>query len=108
MRNRTPHINILKRNNKRYYKPLKYPEIPLDINDTYIITTSGDRLDLLAHQFYGDVRLWWIIASANMNVIKRDSFILKPGLEIRIPNDTTNILLKFEDLNQQSNINLND
>ena len=100
MRNRTPHINILKRNNKRYYKPLKYPEIPLDINDTYIITTSGDRLDLLAHQFYGDVRLWWIIASANMNTVRRDSFAIKTGIEIRIPNDIDDIISNFEEINQ--------
>ena len=25
----------------------------------------GDRLDMLAHQFYGDVSLWWYIAKAN-------------------------------------------
>ena len=42
---------------KRYYKALKYPEIPLSINDIYLITTTGDRLDLLANQFYKDVEL---------------------------------------------------
>ena len=40
---------------KRYYKPLKYPDIPLSPNDIYITTTIGDRLDNLAHQFYNDV-----------------------------------------------------
>ena len=29
----------------------RYPEIPKDVNDTYAITTDGDRLDLLSQQF---------------------------------------------------------
>ena len=46
---------------KRFYSTVRYPEIPLDIQDLYIITVSGDRLDLLANQFYKDIRLWmWI------------------------------------------------
>jgi hypothetical protein len=44
-------------NNKRYYKSLKYPEIPLSANDLYVITTSGDRLDLLANEYYQDIRI---------------------------------------------------
>ena len=39
------------------YKPLKYPNIPFSISDIYIITTSGDRVDSLAQQFYNDIRL---------------------------------------------------
>ena len=30
---------------KRYYKYLKYPEIPVDISDIYIITKIGENLD---------------------------------------------------------------
>jgi hypothetical protein len=87
-------------NKKRYYKALKYPDIPLSINDIYIITTSGDRLDLLANQFYKDVDLWWIIATANPNVVRRDSFNLKGGLEIRIPANKDEIIQNFSDLNK--------
>jgi len=85
---------------KRYYKALKYPEIPLSINDIYITTTSGDRLDLLANQFYKDVDLWWIIATANPNVVRRDSFNLKGGLELRIPADKDEIIQSFSELNE--------
>ena len=85
---------------KRYYKALKYPEIPLSINDIYITTTSGDRLDLLANQFYKDVDLWWIIATANPNVVRRDSFNLKGGLELRIPADKDEIIHSFSELNE--------
>ena len=73
-----------KRNNKKYYNIVKYPIIPLTINDIYITTIIGDRLDSLAYQFYKDVDLWWIISRANMSIVKRDSFSLKPGIEIRM------------------------
>ena len=89
-----------KSNNKSYYLSLKYPEIPLSINDTYIITTVGDRLDTLANKFLGNVNLWWIITTANPDVIRRDSFNLKPGMEIRIPNNAQGIIEAFETLNK--------
>ena len=101
MKNRVKNITILRTpDKKRYYKALKYPNIPLSIKDIYVITTSGDRLDLLANQFYKDTRLWWIIANANPEIVRRDSFNLKPGLEVRIPTNTTKILNDFEQLNK--------
>ena len=86
--------------NKRYFKNIKYPEIPLSVNDLYITTTSGDRLDTLANQFLNDVDLWWIITTANPDIIRRDSFNLKPGMEIRIPNNIQGIIEAFEELNK--------
>jgi len=85
----------------RYYKHIKYPSIPLNLNDLYVTTTDGDRLDLLANQFYRNTEHWWIIATANMDIIKRDSFALKPGLEIRIPTNVNKILKDFEKLNDK-------
>ena len=85
---------------KRYYRNLKYPEIPLTFNDIYVTTTSGDRLDNLAHQFYEDVDLWWVITTANPGIVRRDSFNLKPGIEIRIPQNTEGILEEFEKINE--------
>ena len=87
-------------NNKKYYKPLRYPEIPLSINDIYIITSEGDRLDLLANQFYYDTDYWWVIATANPNVIRRDSIKIKSGIELRIPQNIQNILNDFEQINK--------
>ena len=49
----------------RYLGTTFYPEIPYSENDIYVYTTEGDRLDNLAQQYYGDVTLYWIIASAN-------------------------------------------
>ena len=104
MKNRLSNISIERKNQVRYYRGIKYPNIDLSINDIYIITTSGDRLDLLANQFYNDTRLWWIIATANRNVIRRDSFNLKAGLEIRIPADIQDILSNFESLNNTNGL----
>ena len=102
MKNRLQNISIELKNQKRYFRGIKYPNIPLSINDLYITTTAGDRLDLLANQFYKDVRLWWIIATANRDIVRKDSFGLKPGLEIRIPSNIQRILQDYKDLNNKS------
>ena len=86
--------------NKKYYKPIKYPEIPFSISDLYVITSDRDRLDLLADQFYKNTDYWWIIANANPGIIRRDSFLLKPGLEIRIPQEIQGIFEEFKKLNK--------
>ena len=44
--------------------------------------------------------LWWIITTANPDIIRRDSFNLKPGMEIRIPNNIQGIIQAFEELNK--------
>ena len=85
---------------KKMYRGIKYPRIPLSTNDLYIQTTSGDRLDLLANQFYDDVRLWWVLSSANRGIIRSDSYAIKPGIEIRIPMNITAILKSFEVMNR--------
>ena len=97
---RTNSIKV-KRNSdrKKYYKPIRYPSIPLSVNDLYVITSDRDRLDLLANQFYNDVDLWWIIANANTN-IRRDSYALKPGIEIRIPQNIQSITDQFDEINK--------
>jgi len=100
MASRLRTLKIKNINRKRTYRALKYPEIPLSIEDLYITTTDGDRLDLLANQFYQDVDMWWIIATANPGVVKRDTFNLKPGLEIRIPTNIQGIMQNFESLNK--------
>ena len=102
MKNRLENISIEKKKQQRYYRSLKYPNIPLSVNDLYVVTTAGDRLDLLANQFYNDIRLWWVIATANRDIVRRDSYGLKPGLEIRIPTNIQIILQDFQNLNNKS------
>ena len=61
-----------------------YSSIPKSDDDIYVITQEGDRLDLLAHQFYGDVSLWWYIAKAN----NLKFITLDVGKRLRIPATT--------------------
>ena len=58
-------IKLKSEEGRRYRINSIYPAIPATANDTYIITTGGDRYDTLALQFYKDSKLWWIIAAAN-------------------------------------------
>ena len=86
--------------NNRYYKNKEFPEIPVAPNDIYIISKSTDRVDLLAFDYYNDEKLWWIISKANPGKIKRDSFFIDPGLQIRIPSNVEIIYDEFEKLNR--------
>ena len=97
--NRVSRLPIRRNNKKRYYKHIEYPEIAREINDLYIITSFGDRLDTLAHLYYGDSSLWWAISSANPN-LPQDSYYPPEGIQIRIPSNVGNIVNNFELLNQ--------
>lgn len=60
-------------------------EIPNHPNDIYHRIKSHEvtRLDILAHEYYKNPLLWWIIAQANDIY---DPFIsLEPGTILRIP-----------------------
>ena len=102
MANRLNHI--IKRRNKTtcklYYKNIEYPVIPESPNDLYIISKSTDRLDLLANDYYGDHKLWWIISKANPNKVKRDTLFLEPGMQIRIPENFQKIYSDFKKINK--------
>jgi len=91
---------ILKTNNNvSYYKGIAYPNIPLSENDVYIITTIGDRLDLIANDYYNDSSLWKIIAIANNNITKGFLFP-EPGTQLRIPLNINNILKQIDVFNK--------
>jgi phage tail protein X len=82
----------------KYYKDSKYPRIPLSVNDIYVITTIGDRFDLLANQYYGDPSLWWIISIANES-LPQDSLYLPVGTQIRIPPNPATVVSSYNQLN---------
>ena len=81
----------------KYYLNTLYPDIPIVEGDSYIITTMGDRLDLLAQDFYNDISLWWIIASAN--ALPGDSIYIPIGMQIRIPVDVQGAVNQYKQLN---------
>jgi phage tail protein X len=82
---------------QRVYSSVIYPPIPRQPSDIYIQTGPGDRLDLLAYNYYGTVEYWWIIAEANG--IGKGSFTIPPGLRLRIPRDAASIINDYRLLN---------
>lgn len=85
-------------NGAKFYFTTFYPDIPLSENDTYVLTNQGDRLDLLAHQFYGDKKLWWVISIANPSIPK-NSINLPIGTQLRIPFNPNNVISLFNKIN---------
>jgi nucleoid-associated protein YgaU len=51
---------------------------------TYIVK-EGDRLDLLAHTYYGDPTKFWLICDANQTMFPHE--LLVPGKRIIIPRE---------------------
>jgi nucleoid-associated protein YgaU len=86
-------------NNKLSYQTVDYPQVAPAAEDTYVITTIGDRYDILAQQYYNDSTLWWIIALANPTQAQ-DSYAIAPGQQIRIPNNPQQIVTQFNGLNE--------
>ena len=83
---------------KRYLANTLYPDVPVSENDWYVITTMGDRLDVLSQQFYHTPEYWWIISIANG--LPADSLCPEVGIQIRIPVDPTGYLEKLEKENR--------
>jgi hypothetical protein len=81
-----------------YYRDSKYPVIPLSVNDIWVITTSEDRYDRLAQQYYNDYTLWWVISIANDN-LPQNSLYPPEGTQIRIPTNVSEILSNYNKLN---------
>lgn len=107
MINRYQNIPKEKINGKTVYKTSRYPEVPLSENDLYVISSQGDRFDILAQQYYNDSSLWWIISIANtgnagegtLPVLPQNSLIIPEGVQIRIPNNPLQIYNLFNQIN---------
>ena len=82
---RYSNTKIQTKKNKPYYKTTIFDRIPKSDSDIYVITQFGDRLDLLAHQFYGDTSLWWYIARAN----DLNTMIVQENIQLRRPGSTS-------------------
>jgi hypothetical protein len=93
---------LIDRKGKRYYMNTVLPPIPLHQSDIYIITTMGDRLDNLSFEFYNTTEHWWVIAAANPNKIRKDSYYVQPGIQIRIPVNPGSYIDSFNDFNNEN------
>jgi len=65
------------------YNTSKLLTVPKSSNDRYIFSREGDRLDLLAAEFYDDPTAWFILAVANN--LGKGSLHVPAGVQIRIP-----------------------
>ena len=85
-------------NGTRYLNRIQYPKIEQRDTDIVVKGLFGQRFENIAHKFYGNVELWWIIARANNE--NRGSMYVVPGKEYRIPNEIGLILQQFKELNK--------
>jgi|TARA_B100000073_G_C23707395_1_gene562838 nucleoid-associated protein YgaU len=97
-RYKTAKVKVDPKTQNRYYSPILYPNIPEKDTDIIHNIRSGDRLDLLAHQYYGDVNLWWIISRANR--LDPSDLGLDVGTTLRIPVEVGEILGKLQEENR--------
>jgi hypothetical protein len=86
----------VKRNDdgNRVFVPSVYPQIPVENGDVYIVSKNGDRPDLLAHKYYKNSSLWWIISKAND--LPGGTLGIKAGTTLRIPSHTGKIIKSLE------------
>lgn len=66
---------------------LKIRPVPSSSDDVqYTIETQYTyRPDLLAYDYYGTPKLWWVFAQRNMNILKDPVFDMVAGTTIYLP-----------------------
>lgn len=74
-----------------YLDVINFRNIPAETDDILFTVTKTyeHRPDLLAHDLYGDVRLWWVFAVRNPSRIKDPVYDLEAGVKIYLPKITT-------------------
>ena len=83
----------------RKLKSTEYPKIEFKDSDIIHVTRFDESYMSLAHKFYNDQSLWWIIAEANQ--LKDGGFALEPDIELRIPRNIAPILQEFRNINEE-------
>jgi len=98
---RYKNIDIVKKEGiRKYTSTIVYPISNPRVDDIYIITKDGDRLDNLAYEYYKDPTLWWVIARANN--IGKGTLFPEVGTQLRIPTNIGTIVDEYNDLNNIS------
>jgi nucleoid-associated protein YgaU len=93
-----PQSNVKTRyDGRRFLGTRLYPNIAEDESDVLYITNDTDYLDTLAHKFYKDKSLWWIIALANN--LGNGRLSVSGGIQLRIPTRIDNIITKYNKIN---------
>ena len=75
------------KNLETYVPPFSSNEIDkLSLQDFTITAHYNKRPDLLAHDQYGDSRLWWVFTVFNRQKLRDPIHDFKSGVELNIPN----------------------
>tara|TARA_B100002019_G_C21086031_1_gene506204 strand:+ start:445 stop:756 length:312 start_codon:yes stop_codon:yes gene_type:complete len=85
---------------QRYKKTTQYPIIQNRDSDIIYYSKIGDTYNNLAHKFYGDTTLWWIIQLAN-NQNALGKIGIPVATRLVIPQHTNEII---DDLNKLNSI----
>ena len=74
-----------------YLNMWKWNNLPINLDDPKILLDSKyqHRPDLLSHDVYGTVDLWWIFMVANPDVIHDPVYDFKAGILIIVPSAAT-------------------
>lgn len=85
-RNYSPYANT-KITPSGYLDILKPRPIPASASDVEFVVTPAyeHRPDLLAHDMYGNRRLWWVFAQRNPDVINDPVYDFEAGTRIFLP-----------------------
>ena len=75
----------------RHFGITMYPKIPKSFSDIYV---SARKVDILAHKYYEDSTLWWVIAQANN--LGKGSISVSVPQRLRIPTNLDTILNNLE------------
>lgn len=81
----SPYYNT--KQNNGYLDVMSWRTVPAQIDDILFTVTQSyqNRPDLLAHDIYGDVNLWWVFAARNPDVLKDPVYDLEAGIKIYLP-----------------------
>lgn len=83
---------------KTIYNQVYYPELGSQEEDYYIITSTQDRYDLIAMDFWGNENLWWVLPT--INNLECDSMFPPIGIQLFIPKNIESFQNKFQQINQ--------
>ena len=96
---RYDNVKIYKNKNFSNVGTAYLPKFEEKNSDVLLISTNGDRCDILAQQYYGDSSLWWIISVAN-GTLTQNSLTPPVGSQIRIPSNPTPTLAEYNKINK--------
>lgn len=93
MENRYSNIPTIQKTGKgKVYDSVLLPNVDANDSDIVVMTVQGDRLDLLANEYYQDPSMWWVIALKN-DMTEID-LSMKEGIILRIPSRNEAIQIK--------------